>query len=318
MRRTTHIGAGAVAVAVVLAPLALGAVEPSCREGGAPIHRGLVRDIDGNSYRPVPVGSQVWLGENLRATRTPEGIPLTTFSPNSEPRHVALFGRLYGWDAARRACPSGWHLPSDGEWSALETYLGANAGLLLRDPEFWPREEATAAAARLGFRARPAGYSNDQGFETYFGTRATFWTATTQDTHFAWSRVIGGASPSLRRAPQHPQYGFSVRCLSDESPPGQVPGSRMKPRSLALCQRGSHLDGIPSSEKEAGMRRPMVLGSLLMALGASPGSGASPSGAEAIRPYVGAGGPGSPRVTADLRDSATDLMKALRRNPGLR
>lgn len=219
---TRAIQAGALAI--VLTPFALGAGEPSRRKGASPIRPAVVRDIDGNSYRTVAVGSQVWLGENLRATRTPDGTPVTTFSPNSEPRHVALFGRLYGWDAARRACPSGWHLPSDGEWSALETHLGADAGKLLRDPEFWPREEASAAAARPGFLARPAGYSNDQGFETYFGTRAIFWTATAQDAHFAWSRVIDGAGTSLRRAPQHPQYGFSVRCLADESPGGQAAG----------------------------------------------------------------------------------------------
>lgn len=177
-----------------------------------------VTDIDGNRYMVVTLGEQRWLAENLRVTRAPGGEALTTFAPHDDEANVATFGRLYPWEAARRACPAGWQLPSDATWSALESFLGGSAGARLRDAASWPAGTATAADA-VAFRARPAGYANDEGFDDFFGSRAVFWTATAQDDHFVWSRVLASDQPDLRRAPQHPQYGFSVRCVRNVSEP---------------------------------------------------------------------------------------------------
>ncbi len=193
---------------------------------GEASHPDVVRDIDGHAYPVVTIDTQVWLGENLQVVRSPDGSPLETFPPNESPEQIPRYGRLYAWEAAKRACPSGWHLPSDAEWSALEGFLGESAGRLLRDPEFWPGRTPSREAERVGFRARPAGYANDQAFDTLFGTRAVFWTATTQDAHFVWSRVLSAGADSLRRAPQHPQYGFSVRCLADRTAPVQEAGAQ--------------------------------------------------------------------------------------------
>lgn len=173
-----------------------------------------VTDVDGNRYPVIRLGAQTWIAENLRATRTPSGEPLVSFPPHGEEGNVGLYGRLYPWESARRACPTGWHLPSDAEWSALERFLGAGAGVRLRDRERWPPTTPTAEDA-VPFRARPAGYANDQGFDDLFGSRAVFWTATAEDEHFVWSRVLASDRPELRRATQHPQYGFSVRCVGD-------------------------------------------------------------------------------------------------------
>ncbi len=202
-----------------------------------------VKDVDGNTYPAVSVGNQVWLGANLRATRTSAGAPLTTHAPNNDPSTVPTFGRLYAWSAAIVACPSGWRLPSDEDWSQLEDALGSEAGLLIRDPSFWPPSDperaptplpAAGAVGRLA--VRPAGYQNDEGFENFFGSRAVFWTATRQDEHLVWSRVVAAGAPSLRRAPQHPQYGFSVRCVrgtpsSSRSSSSATPSSPPNPAS---------------------------------------------------------------------------------------
>jgi uncharacterized protein (TIGR02145 family) len=66
-----------------------------------------------------------------------------------------------------------------------------------------------------GFATRPAGYWNGEGLETRFGATAVFWTATPHGDHLAWSRVINMQDRALRRATQHPEYGFSVRCVTD-------------------------------------------------------------------------------------------------------
>lgn len=172
-------------------------------------------DVDGHTYQIVRVGSQTWFAENLRVTRTPAGEPLSTFAPNDDTANIAAFGRLYSWESACRACPTGWHLPSDAEWMILERFLGSTSALRLRDREYWPAE-TVAVENLVPFRARPAGYSNDQGFDNFFGSRAVFWTASRHDPDFVWSRVVSSDQDALRRAPQHPQYGFSVRCVRDE------------------------------------------------------------------------------------------------------
>jgi len=173
-----------------------------------------VTDIDGNSYRTVVLGTQTWLAENLRVARSPAGAPLATFAPNHDAAAIPDYGLLYDWDAALEACPTGWHLPSDAEWTLLERFLGSNVAPRLRDHGHWPDDAASPADA-TPFHARPAGYGNEGDFENFFGSRALFWTATRQDSHFVWSRVLLSDQPELRRAPQHPQYGFSVRCVRD-------------------------------------------------------------------------------------------------------
>jgi uncharacterized protein (TIGR02145 family) len=190
-------------LALLLSLLLLGS-----RIAGHTSHQVLVRDVDGHEYEVVTIGSQVWLAGNLQATHAPDGKEVASYVPNDDSSQVASYGRLYGWQAAQQVCPKGWHLPSDAEWSSLESSLGSRAGVRLIDPQFWPK---AADLDRPGFKARPAGYWNDQGFDDLFGTRAVFWTSTPQDEHLVWSRVL--SIDSLRRAPQHPQYGFSVRCV---------------------------------------------------------------------------------------------------------
>ena len=204
---------------LVLAAALLGALGGCVhlRSGGS---GATIQDIDGNSYPTVVVGGQVWLGANLRTTRTPSGAPLITHFPNNDSSTVPIYGRLYAWDAAQVACPRGWRLPSDGDWTELENFLGRDAGLLIRDPALWP-PPTVPAGLPVPLAVRPAGYHSDGEFDSLFGARAVFWSATPQDEHLVWSRVVVNGTPPLRRATQHPQYGFSVCCImaSDASRP---------------------------------------------------------------------------------------------------
>lgn len=151
----------------------------------------------------------------LVVTRTLDGEALSAFAPGNEPGRLEGYGRLYNWPSALRAYPRGWHLPTDAEWSSLESFLRTNTDIPLRDRDFWPGRAGPPTRDGPGFRARPAGYWNGGGFDTFFGTRAVFWTATAQEDEVAWSRVVRAGEDSLRRAPQHAHYGFSVRCLRD-------------------------------------------------------------------------------------------------------
>jgi uncharacterized protein (TIGR02145 family) len=76
---------------------------------------------DGKTYKTVKIGDQWWMAENL-AYDTGNGCQAyENYKSNLE-----IYGYLYTGNTARTACPSGWHLPSDAEWTKLEVYLQNN------------------------------------------------------------------------------------------------------------------------------------------------------------------------------------------------
>ena len=174
--------------------------------------RASVADIDGNTYPVVVIGTQTWLGTNLRTTRAPDGNPLITHMPADDSSLSSRYGLLYDWANARQACPRGWHLPSDREWSTLAAHLGPDAGGALKDTVSWHTPNA-GATNRSGFAARPSGYWSAGEFDDLVGRTAVYWSATAQDTHFVWTRSVASANDSLRRVGQHPNYGLAVRCI---------------------------------------------------------------------------------------------------------
>ncbi|MBO7575949.1 MAG: zinc-ribbon domain-containing protein [Bacteroidales bacterium] len=111
-----------------------------------------VKDIDGNVYKTVKIGNQVWMAENLRTTRYANGesIPLGTststvtsyrYNPDDDANNVSTYGYLYNWPAVMHGssssssnpsgvqgiCPDGWHVPSDAEWTELTDYVGSQS-----------------------------------------------------------------------------------------------------------------------------------------------------------------------------------------------
>jgi uncharacterized protein (TIGR02145 family) len=102
-----------------------------------------VIDIDGNVYKTVTIGTQVWMKENLKTTKYSNGDSIGTTTPatlditsENKPKYqwaydgnenyVATYGRLYTWYAltdSRNVCPTGWHVPIDEEWTILTDYL---------------------------------------------------------------------------------------------------------------------------------------------------------------------------------------------------
>lgn len=105
---------------------------------------GKVRDVDGNYYKTVKIGTQWWMAENLKTTRYANKNPISNVTDNGLWQSITygawryyddnvqnndLYGKLYNWQAVsdpRNLCPKGWHVPSDNEWKTLELYLGMN------------------------------------------------------------------------------------------------------------------------------------------------------------------------------------------------
>ena len=103
-----------------------------------------ITDADGNVYTSVTIGTQEWMTENLRTTKYSDGTSIPNVTDDAEwgnlstgawshydndSQYEATYGKLYNWYAAsnsRNVCPTGWHVPTDSEWTVLEDYLGAN------------------------------------------------------------------------------------------------------------------------------------------------------------------------------------------------
>ena len=195
------------------------------------------KDIDGNIYTTVKIGTQTWMAENLKTTKYRNGDPIGTTNPATldisaeiTPKYqwayagnesnVSTYGRLYTWYAAtdsRGLCPIGWHLPTDSEWTTLTNYLGGEsvAGSKLKEAGtshfISPNTGATNSS---GFTALPGGYRYVNTFFT-IGYANGWWSSPEGSTDSAWIRLIGNDNSSVGRYYYNKMSGFSVRCLRD-------------------------------------------------------------------------------------------------------
>ncbi len=197
-----------------------------------------VTDIDGNVYQTVLIGNQIWMKENLRVSKYRNGNAITTglsdsqwssttsgaYSVfNNDQSNNSIYGKLYNWFAvndSRGLCPNGWHVPSDGEWSKLENYLGGQSiagGKMKSISNLWlsPNNGATNIS---GFSGLPGSLRDQSGFDpSGVGGNGNWWTSTewpTSPPDAAFRTLIsngGWISPTGNRK----LYGLSVRCLKD-------------------------------------------------------------------------------------------------------
>ncbi len=211
-----------------------------------------VTDIDGNVYKTVRIGDQVWMAENLKVTHYRNGDIIPNLikrndwgnamsgaycSYNNRDKVFNTYGALYNWHAisdARRIAPVGWHVPTDAEWKELEMYLGMskeevnkNGGIKFGTIEGGKlKEEGTShwaspnkgATNESGFNALPGGIRfGNQPLYLNLGSGASFWTATEipNYAHSAFSYGLWANSSDITRAPTTKISGISVRCVKD-------------------------------------------------------------------------------------------------------
>ncbi|MBN1108547.1 MAG: fibrobacter succinogenes major paralogous domain-containing protein, partial [Bacteroidales bacterium] len=157
-----------------------------------------VTDADGNVYRTVVIGTQEWMGENLRTTKYNDGtvIPLVadsvTWSTLATPAFCYYsnnieyagqgYGALYNWYALNtgKLCPSGWHIPSNSDWSVLTDYLGgesvAGGKLKETDTTHWVSPN-TGATDEVRFTGLPGGARGGTSVFDNLGRYGYWWTA---------------------------------------------------------------------------------------------------------------------------------------------
>ena len=198
------------------------------------VFEGEVADIEGNLYRIIQIGTQMWMVENLRTSRYADSTLIPEINNYSlwqsttdgawcwydtSQVYNLPYGKLYNWYAindGRGICPSGWHVPTDAEWTTLTNFLGgeSGAGGKLKESGLahWtaPNVDATNES---GFTGLPGGYreSNGNFFET--GTYGSWWSETEYQTIFAWYRNLFTINGDVLKAPAQQNTGRSVRCV---------------------------------------------------------------------------------------------------------
>jgi uncharacterized protein (TIGR02145 family) len=199
---------------------------------------GTFKDIDGNEYQVIKIGSQWWMAENLKVTHYRNGDPIPEVTDSSawsdlysgaycnydnHEGNASVYGRLYNWLAvndSRNIAPEGWHVPSDAEWQTLVNYLGGNtvAGGKMKETGtvHW-NSPNTGATNESGFTALPGGGRASGLFGSDFdgmGEIAAFWSSTSYSSNNAWARFLEYEHAEVNRAFAVKRYGLSVRCVT--------------------------------------------------------------------------------------------------------
>jgi len=163
----------------------------------------------GQTYRTVNIGGQVWFAENLNYDVS--GSKCYDYDSSN----CTTYGRLYNWPTAKTVCPSGWHLPSDAEWTVLENAVGGSgiAGTKLKATSGWYNKGY--GTDDYGFSALPGGYGNSIGSFENVGIYGRWWSASEYGAAAAHDRYMYYDSSNVRRYYGGESYLFSVRCLQD-------------------------------------------------------------------------------------------------------
>jgi uncharacterized protein (TIGR02145 family) len=192
-----------------------------------------VTDIDGNVYQTVSIGTQCWMKENLKVSKYRNGDPIPTNLDNTswqsttsgayaiynnDAANNTTYGKLYNWYAvadSRNLCPTGWHVPTDAEWTTLENYLGGRpvaGGKLKSTSNLWATPN-TGATNESGFSGLPGGGRDLNGTYDNIGNFGFWWSSTGIGT--SWFRVLSYNLGGSDGWGEYEWVGFSVRCLRD-------------------------------------------------------------------------------------------------------
>ena len=201
-------------------------------------------DPDGNNYKTVTIGTQIWMAENLKTTHYRNGNAIANVTDNTAWGSLSTgawcdysnlayngtkYGHLYNWYAAadsRSIAPMGWHVPTDAEWTTLTNYVSTNFGTsltlakaLAANTDWTPYTTSGTIGCNLtlnnstGFSALPCGYGSGTFFS--LGDYSYWWTATKYSATAAWGCYLGYRSVIVGRIYNGEALGYCVRCVRD-------------------------------------------------------------------------------------------------------
>jgi len=205
-----------------------------------------VTDADGNVYHTITIGTQVWMVENLKTTKYKDGtaIPLITGNTawaalstpaycwynNDATTYKNTYGALYNWYAVNTAklAPTGWHVPTDAEWTTLANCVSVNLGTpgsvakALAATTNWITDTSVGAIGNdltknnsSGFSALPGGGRTTSGPFGLVGNGGYWWSSTESNSTYVWLRGMAYDYSGVDQFDANKTSGFSVRCVRD-------------------------------------------------------------------------------------------------------
>jgi len=188
---------------------------------------------DGNLYGWVKIDNQIWMAENLRYLPSVSAPNVSSnnkayyyvYDYNGTDVNAAIasanyttYGVLYNWTAACVSCPTGWHLPSDEEWTALTDFVVERSGdggkLKETGTTHW-NSPNIGATNETGFTALPGGIRLANARYWKIGSSGYWWSATEYNVAFALDRVIHHSNTHVSKVCRDKNLGLSVRCIKD-------------------------------------------------------------------------------------------------------
>ena len=194
---------------------------------------------DGQTYKTVKIGSQIWMAQNLNYETA------NSYCYSDTPSNCTKYGRLYTWAAAmdsagtwssngkgcgykktctptypvRGVCPTGWHLPTDAAFETLRTAVGgySTAGTKLKSTSDWNDFEGKSGNGvdAYSFSALPAGLRYYDGNYYDEGLTAFFWSSTESNSNYAYYMYLDYDGDNAGLNDDYKNYGFPVRCVKD-------------------------------------------------------------------------------------------------------
>ena len=225
-----------------------------------------ITDVDNNTYNTVQIGQQCWMKENLRTTKYADNTSISQgdsgsatvaywYYPNNDASNKPTYGLLYNWKAVMRdswssninpsgvqgVCPTGWHVPSNAEWTQLIEYVSSQSQYMCGNYDDYYHIIAKALASTTGwvsstyqctpgnvpsnnnatgFSALPAGdYSTIDSLNlgNYYdiGLWAFFWGSTSSSNDYAGAGALIYDDSEAHLYAIRNNWGLSVRCLRD-------------------------------------------------------------------------------------------------------
>ena len=183
---------------------------------------------DNQVYRTLVISNHVWTAQNMNyEIANEEGKSANNWCYNNEPEYCKKFGRHYNWEAAQKACPEGWHLPTADEWLELiedhtcEITQERNfpkqyhcAGTSLKTVDGW--EDGLTNTNEYGFSVMAAGFKVPKGFGGE-GVMGEFWTSTEETETYAAFVEFGRVQDYAEIALIDKSNGLSVRCVKGDA-----------------------------------------------------------------------------------------------------
>jgi uncharacterized protein (TIGR02145 family) len=208
----------------------------------------IIHDTEGNPYKTVGIGTQIWMAENLRSTELNNGkdllnirndsawslckVPGYCYYNHDSTQFSKIYGALYNYYVVitDSICPNGWHVPTEKDWDILTRYLGGNqvAGGKLKDhygqywysPNYWISNTFNFDAVPGGFRDFDTNLSydtdNEFGFFLDLGKKGYWWTKNDLLSNDKWIFPVismSNENTHIAKTTRYINVGASIRCI---------------------------------------------------------------------------------------------------------